>query len=93
MSDLPIIGTKTLSNYSFVSYQLTPKNLAQIVIVPKPSDANGNTLYTTITVINEIPNINTTVITTDAGFAGDLGANVFGIDDLETELENITDLQ
>jgi hypothetical protein len=93
MSDLPIIGTKTLSNYSFVSYQLAPKNLAQIVIVPKPSDANGNTLYTTVTVINEIPNINTAVITTDAGFAGDLGANVFGIDDLETELENITDLQ
>jgi len=93
ISNLPIIGFKTLSNYSFVSYQLSPKNLAQIVLVPKPTDANGNTLYTTTTTINEIPDINTTVITTDAGFAGDLQANVFGIDNLETELENITDLQ
>ena len=93
ISNLPIIGFKTLSNYSFVSYQLAPKNLAQIVLVPKPTDANGNTLYTTTTTVNEIPNINTTVITTDAGFAGDLQANVFGIDNLETELENITDLQ
>jgi hypothetical protein len=93
ISNLPIIGFKTLSNYSFVSYQLLPKNLAQIVLVPKPTDANGNTLYTTTTTINEIPDINTTVVTTDAGFAGDLQANVFGIDNLETELENITDLQ
>ena len=82
-----------MSNYSFVSYQLNPKNIAQIIIVPKPTDANSNTLYTTTTVVNEIPNINTSVVTTNDDFAGDLGANVFGIDDLQEEDENITDLK
>jgi hypothetical protein len=62
---------------------------AQIIIVPNPTDANANSLYTYTTVINETPNIQS-IITTSSVFAGDLSTQV-GVDDLSTETENITD--
>jgi hypothetical protein len=62
---------------------------AQIIIVPNPTDANANSLYTYTTVINETPNIQS-IITTSTTFDGDLSTQV-GVDDLSTETENTTD--
>jgi hypothetical protein len=62
----------------------TPVNLAQIVTVTNPTDANVNTAYTYTSTITEIPNIDTTVINSD-GFNTDISLNVFGIDDLNTQ--------
>jgi hypothetical protein len=89
VSTLPIIGTVTNSNYIFTSYQTKANVQAQIIIVPNPTDANANSLYTYTTVINETPNIQS-IITTSSTFAGDLSTEV-GVDDLSTETENITD--
>jgi hypothetical protein len=89
VSALPIIGTVTNANYMFTSYQTKANVQAQIIVVPNPTDANANSLYTYTTVINETPNIQS-IITTSTTFAGDLMTEV-GVDDLSTEIENKTD--
>jgi hypothetical protein len=91
VSSLPVYGVKTKSNYMFTSYKVAPVDLAQIVIVPNPTDANTNTAYTYTTTITETPNIVTPVVP-QSDFAMDMNLNVFGKDDLSTEQENPIDL-
>jgi hypothetical protein len=94
ISSIPVWGTISNANYNFTGYNLTsttPVNLAQIVTVTNPTDANVNTAYTYTTTTTEIPNIDTTVINSD-GFNTDLNSNVFGVDDLNTQQENLIDL-
>ena len=94
ISSIPVWGTISNANYNFTGYNLTsttPVNLAQIVTVTNPTDANVNTAYTYTSTITEIPNIDTTVITSN-GFNTDINSNVFGIDDLNTQQENLIDL-
>ena len=94
VSSSPIWGTISNANYNFTGYNLTsqqPVNLAQIVTVTNPTDANVNTAYTYTSIITETPNIDTTVISSN-GFNTDINSNVFGIDDLNTQQENLIDL-
>ena len=90
VSNQPIIGSKSNSNYGFVSYQIVPQKYAQIVITPTPTDANANTIYTYTTQVQETPAISNTVFLA-SDFAGDVIVD-FGADDLNIEQENITDL-
>jgi len=53
VSDKPIIGLSTNSNYSFVSYQIPPQNLVNIDIKPNPLTANSTDNYTYTTTITE----------------------------------------
>jgi hypothetical protein len=92
VSSQPIIGMISNANYVFQSYQIQPNYLAQIVVVPNPTDANAITQHTYTTTITEEPNIDNVVITSAADFAGDVNLNTFGIDDLQEQQENITDL-
>ena len=57
ISDLPIIGIVTNSNYVFNSYEMQPQVLAKIDVKPNPPTANANTDYTYTTTITEFPNI------------------------------------
>jgi hypothetical protein len=92
VSSEPIVGVVSNSNYVFNSYQVQPQNLAQIVVVPNPTDANSTTQYTYTTAITETPFIDNTVITSSDRLAGDLSLNTFGIDDLHVQQENQIDL-
>lgn len=56
ISDLPIIGIVSNSNYVFNSYEVQPQVLATIDIKPNPLTANANTNYTYTTTITEIAN-------------------------------------
>jgi hypothetical protein len=90
ISNQPIKGQKSGANYTFSSFQVTPAQYAQIIVTPSPTDANANTLYTSTAQVYEPPNINTT-ISPPINFDGDM-LNQFGVDNLATEQENITDL-
>jgi len=53
VSNQPIIGAKTNSNYKFLSYQITPFEYSNIVVTPDPLTANANSLHGYITTITE----------------------------------------
>jgi hypothetical protein len=94
VSSLPVWGYISNANYNFTGYNVTsqqPVNLAQIVVVTDPTDANSNTNYSYTTTITEIPNIDENVILSD-GFNTDMNSNVFGKDDLTIQQENPIDL-
>jgi hypothetical protein len=91
VSDAPIIGVISNSNYTFVNYQVVPQKLATINITPSPTDANTNTSYTHTTTIMETPNIENN-LTLSSSFDGDAMIQI-GTDDLLSQQQNITDLQ
>jgi hypothetical protein len=91
VSNSPIVGFISNANYIFGSYNILPQTQAQVVVVTNPTDATVNTSYTYTTTTTEIPNIVTPVISANT-LAVDLNTNVFGIDDLNIELENQIDL-
>ena len=90
VSNLPVIGLHTNSNYKFTSYSPSGQQYAKIYVTPTPTDANANTNYTTTTTIMETPNIDNDLVL-PTNFAGDAMLQV-GVDDLHTEQENRTDL-
>jgi hypothetical protein len=53
VSDKPVIGVNTNSNYSFTSYQIQPQNIVTIDVKPNPLTANANSNYTYTTTITE----------------------------------------
>jgi hypothetical protein len=55
VSDQPIVGTISKSNYTFVNYQVQPQVLASIDIKPNPLSANATNNYTYTTTITEFP--------------------------------------
>jgi len=55
VSSQPIYGMVTNANYNFTSYQVAPSVLSQIVVVPNPTTANANSLYTYTRTITENP--------------------------------------
>ena len=57
ISSQSIIGSQTNSKYTFTSYYVSPIEYAKIKVVPNPTTANANSLYTYTTTIQEIPNI------------------------------------
>lgn len=57
ISDLPIVGLVSNSNYVFNSYEVQPQVLSKIDIKPNPLSANANSNYTYTTTITEFPNI------------------------------------
>ena len=91
ISSQPIYGVNNNASYTFTSYQIQPQKYAQIIAVTNPTDANANSYYTYTNVIQETPNISSSVITS-ANFSGDLQGNIFGVDDMQTQLENPIDL-
>jgi hypothetical protein len=90
VSSQPIYGINNNASYTFLSYQIQPQKYAQIISVTNPTDANANSSYTYTNVIQETPN--TTSVITSTNFSGDLQGNIFGVDDLSTQLENPIDL-
>lgn len=90
VSNIPIIGLKTNSNYKFTSYDSTENQYAKIYVTPTPTDANANSLYTVTTTVMETPNIVDDLVL-PTNFAGDVMIQV-GTDDLQTEQEKQTDL-
>lgn len=56
VSNLPIIGLISNANYQFTSYNITPKKLVQIDVVPDPLDANVGDPWTANTTITEFTN-------------------------------------
>ena len=57
VSNQPIIGLNTNSNYMFNSYQVPAQKLAEINITTNPPEANTNSLYTYTSTITETPNL------------------------------------
>jgi hypothetical protein len=55
VSSQPIYGMVTNANYNFTSYQVAPSVLSEIVVVPNPTTANANSLYTYTKTITENP--------------------------------------
>lgn len=53
----PIIGTVSGSNYMFTSWQQPPTKLVEVVVTPNPPTANANSEYTYETTITEWPDI------------------------------------
>ena len=53
VSNQPIIGGKTNTNYNFNSYQIAPQKYSTITVTPNPPTANANSLYTYTTTITE----------------------------------------
>jgi len=53
VSDRPIIGISTNSNYTFTSYAIQPQNLINIDVKPNPLTANSTDNYTYTTTITE----------------------------------------
>ena len=90
ISSQPIYGVNNNASYTFTSYQIQPQKYVQIISVTNPTDANGNVSYTYTNVIQETPN--TTSVITNTNFSGDMQGNIFGVDDLSTQLENSIDL-
>ena len=82
VSSMPIYGAQSRAQYTFTSYSVVPKKLAQIIITPVPLDANVNSPYTLLTTIIETPDIINEPIVTAYDVFGDLGDNQFGSIDL-----------
>ena len=57
VSNQPIIGSITNSNYAFTSYSVSSIDYSQIIVVPNPPTSNSNGHYTYTTTITETPNI------------------------------------
>jgi hypothetical protein len=57
ISNMDIKGSRTNAHYSFNTYDIVPKALAQVSIKPNPLTANANSNYTYTTTILEEPNI------------------------------------
>ena len=57
ISSQSIIGSQTNSKYTFTSYYVSPIEYAKIKVVPNPTTANANSIYTYTTTIQEILNI------------------------------------
>jgi hypothetical protein len=57
VSNEPIIGQVSNSNYLFNSYQIQPQKLVEIDIKPNPPNANVGNNYTYTTTITEFPDI------------------------------------
>jgi hypothetical protein len=57
VSNQPIIGLNTNSNYMFNSYQVPAQKLVEINITTNPPNANANSLYTYTSTITEAPNL------------------------------------
>ena len=55
ISSQPIYGMVTNANYNFTSYQVAPSVLSEIIVVPNPTTANANSLYTYTKTITENP--------------------------------------
>ena len=55
VSNQPIVGSKTNSNYNFNSYVISPQKFVKITETPSPNTANANSLYTFSTTIKEYP--------------------------------------
>lgn len=55
VSNQPIIGSITNSNYNFNSYVIRPQKFVKITETPSPNTANANSLYTFSTTIQEYP--------------------------------------
>ena len=91
ISSQPIYGVNNNASYTFTSYQIQPQKYAQIIAVTNPTDANANSYYTYTNVIQETPNISPSVIT-NTNLSGDMQGNIFGVDDLSTQLQNPIDL-
>jgi len=89
LSNTALIGQNSNANWSFYGYNLVPQQMARIIVVPEPTDANGNVSYTYSTDIKETIDIH--AFTTNTNFAGDMTTEI-GVDDLNKEQENITDL-
>jgi len=53
VSNQPIIGSKTNTNYTFLSYQVAQSKYSNIVITPTPPTANANSKYGYVTTITE----------------------------------------
>jgi hypothetical protein len=60
VSNSPIVGYVSNANYIFDSFNVLPKNLAEVVVKPNPTTANAHSLYTYTTEITEDPNIDIT---------------------------------
>ena len=88
--DRPIIGLTTGASHPITSFGQTPVQFAQIITSPIATDSTANTVLGYTTTINEPPNIANTIITT-TDFSGDVMFE-YGVDDLMTESENVTDL-
>ena len=56
VSNQPIIGVNTNSNYTFNSYQVAPHKYVTITDTPSPNTANANSLYTISSTITEYKN-------------------------------------
>jgi len=55
VSNQPIVGMVSNSNYQFTSYQIAPMKFAEVIITPNPTDATGNNNnYTYVTSISEM---------------------------------------
>jgi hypothetical protein len=91
ISNLPIQSSSSSTAYTFTSFNPVPQKLVQIDTTPSPTDANVNTPYIVTTEISETPNIVEGLLL-PVDFAGDAMTQL-GEDDLQTQLQNPTDLQ
>ena len=55
ISSQPLIGAINGGSWTFNSYNVTPKDYAEITVTPNPSGANANSTYTYTTTITETP--------------------------------------
>jgi hypothetical protein len=55
VSNQPIIGSITNSNYNFNSYVISPQKFVTITETPSPNTANANSLYTFSSTVTEYP--------------------------------------
>lgn len=55
VSNQPIVGQISNSNYLFNAYQIQPQKIVEIDIKPNPPNANANSNYTYTTTITEFP--------------------------------------
>lgn len=83
---VPILQSEIYINNGM---SLSSNPSVQIVANPNPTDATANSIYTTTTTVLEYPDI-VEYPTTQYDFAGDLMTE-FGVDDLLTQQEKITD--
>lgn len=55
VSNKPIYGLKTTTNYQFTSYNLVPSNYFDVTVSVNPPTANVDGIYNTVTTITEYP--------------------------------------
>jgi len=86
-----IVGSSTGTRQTFISFETKQLPVAQVVVVPSPTDAENNTNYEYATIITEAPDI---IEEPDTNYilVGDLMSNSFGYDDLDENVGSIIDL-